>query len=99
RTGGRWCGRGLPLSGEGIGMMKIYEFMIVASGLDPEAEDFETRFYDAGCNDATVAFQQGHIIVDFAREAESREAAVSSALRDVRAAGASIGQVCRSTSC
>jgi predicted DNA-binding transcriptional regulator AlpA len=37
---------------------------------------FETRFLDAGCDDATVSFQKGHIIVDFLREAESLEDAI-----------------------
>ena len=27
--------------------MKTHEFTVVASGLDPEAEDFEERFYEA----------------------------------------------------
>jgi predicted DNA-binding transcriptional regulator AlpA len=73
--------------------MKTYEFSIIASGLDPRAEDFETRFYDAGCDDATVSFQRGHIIVDFAREAESADAAISSAIDAVAATGAVVGRV------
>lgn len=73
--------------------MKTYEFTIVASGLDPSAEDFESRFYDAGCDDATIAFQKGHIIVDFARVAESMEAAIASAIKDVRAAGAQVERI------
>ena len=44
--------------------MKMYEFSIIASGLDPQADDFEARFYNAGCDDATISFQKGHIIVD-----------------------------------
>ena len=35
--------------------MKIFEFRIIASGLDPEAEDFADRFFDAGCDDATLS--------------------------------------------
>lgn len=73
--------------------MKTYEFSIVASGLDPEAEDFESRFYDAGCDDALVAFQKGHIIVDFAREAESLEDAISSAIEAVNKVGAKVDRV------
>ena len=34
--------------------MKKFEFSIIASGLDPAAEDFEQRFYDAGCDDAPI---------------------------------------------
>ncbi len=73
--------------------MKTHEFSIIASGLDPQADDFESRFYDAGCDDATLSFQKGHIIVDFAREAESLEAAIASACQDVSRSGATIDRV------
>ncbi|WP_274424878.1 helix-turn-helix transcriptional regulator [Chelativorans sp. YIM 93263] len=73
--------------------MKTFEFTIIASGLDPNADDFESRFYDAGCDDATIAFQKGHIIVDFAREAESIDEAIATAVRDVRAAGAHVDRI------
>ena len=73
--------------------MKKYEFSIIASGLDPQADDFETRFYDAGCSDATISFQKGHIIADFAREAESIDAAICSAVEGVEAAGAHVDRV------
>jgi len=73
--------------------MKMYEFSIIASGLDPTAEDFESQFYDAGCDDALVAFQKGHIIVDFAREAESLDAAIASAIEAVNKVGAKVDRV------
>lgn len=73
--------------------MKTYEFSIIASGLDPHAEDFETRFYDAGCDDALVAFQKSHIILDFAREAASIEVALSTAMDAVERAGARVDRV------
>jgi len=73
--------------------MGIYEFSIIASGLDPRTEDFETRFYDAGCDDATISFQKGHIIVDFSREADSIAAAITSALESVQKAGAHVDRV------
>ena len=73
--------------------MKIYEFSIIASGLDRDAPDFESKFYDAGCDDATISFQKGHIIVDFSREAATIEAAVSSAVENVIAAGATVERV------
>lgn len=73
--------------------MKTYEFTVIASGLDPAAEDFETRFYDAGCDDATVAFQKGHIILDFAREARSISTAIASAVQNVQAAGAKVDRI------
>lgn len=73
--------------------MTIHEFTIIASGLDPNADDFEARFYDAGCDDATVSFQKGHIIIDFAREADSIEDAIASSLEDVASVGAHIERV------
>jgi predicted DNA-binding transcriptional regulator AlpA len=73
--------------------MKTFEFSIIASGPDPKAEDFESRFYDAGCDDATVSFQRGHVIIDFAREAVSLDEAIASAIADVRAAGAVVDRV------
>jgi MoaA/NifB/PqqE/SkfB family radical SAM enzyme len=73
--------------------MKTHEFCITASGLDPKAEDFETRFLNAGCDDATVSFQKGHIIVDFTREAESVDDAIASAIEAVNKAGAQVIRV------
>jgi predicted DNA-binding transcriptional regulator AlpA len=71
----------------------MHEFCIIASGLDPEAEDFETRFFDTGCDDATVSFQKGHIIVDFTRRAETLEDAIASAIDAVSKAGAKVLRV------
>jgi predicted DNA-binding transcriptional regulator AlpA len=73
--------------------MKTFEFSIVASGLDPTAEDFADRFFEAGCDDATISFQKGHIIIDFAREAESIDAAICSAIECAEKAGAHVNRV------
>lgn len=69
-------------------MVPTHEFTIIASGLDPEAEDFEDRFFEAGCDDATLSFQKGMIILEFAREAASFAEAVGSACQHVLRAGA-----------
>jgi len=73
--------------------MKTHEFSIIASGLDHTAKDFESRFYDSGCDDATVSFQKGHIILDFAREAESLKDAITTAVEAVTKAGAKVERV------
>jgi hypothetical protein len=73
--------------------MKTFEFSIVASGVDPSTDDFGDRFYDAGCDDALVAFQGGHTIIDFAREAKSIAEAIASAVENVCDAGAKIDRV------
>jgi hypothetical protein len=73
--------------------MKNFEFTIIASGLDPEAADFETRFFDAGCDDATIGFQKGHILIDFARDAATLTEAIATAIASVAAAGAEVERV------
>ncbi|MDC7785304.1 hypothetical protein PQJ75_26345 [Rhodoplanes sp. TEM] len=73
--------------------MATFEFCIVAAGLDPLADDFETRFLDAGCDDATVAFQKGRIVVDFSRDAPGIDTAVASAVADVVRAGATVVRI------
>ena len=73
--------------------MTTHEFTIIASGLDVEADGFEDRLFEAGCDDATVALQKGAIILEFSREAASFRQAVASAYRDVLNAGARVGRV------
>ncbi len=79
-------------SGQGR-TMKTYEFTIIASGLDPEAGDFETRFLEAGCDDATVGFQNGHILIDFSREARSLTEAIVTAVESALRGGAIVERV------
>lgn len=52
--------------------MKAYEFNVVASGLDPQAADYESLFYETGGEDAMVSFRKGRTVVDVSREAECR---------------------------
>ena len=73
--------------------MKKFQFSVIASGLDPEAEDFADRFFDAGCDDATISFQKGRIILDFARESNSVDAAICSAIDSVEKAGARVNRI------
>ena len=73
--------------------MQHFEFTIVASGLDPDTDDFEDRFFEAGCDDATIAFVKGRIVVEFEREARNFGHALASAISDVRKAGASVQRI------
>ena len=73
--------------------MRTHEFTIVASGLDPEMDGYEDRFVEAGCDDATLSFQKGVIIADFAREAVSFSKAVATAYEDILKTGAKIERV------
>lgn len=74
-------------------MKNTYNFTVIASGLDPESPDFEARFFEAGCGDATIAFQKGAIILEFDREARSFAHALHSAIIDVLRAGAKVEHV------
>ncbi|MER8499884.1 MULTISPECIES: hypothetical protein [unclassified Mesorhizobium] len=73
--------------------MKKFEFTIVASGLDHEDEHFEDRFFEAGCDDATIAVARGAIILQFAREAEDLSSAVDSVIDAVKSTGATVERV------
>ena len=73
--------------------MKTHEFTIIASGLDPEADDYENRFFEAGCDDATLSFQKGVIIAEFHREAVTFSAAIASAYEAMLGAGAKVERI------
>ncbi len=73
--------------------MKKYEFTIIASGLDPEAKEFYDRFYEAGCDDATIAYVKGLIVLEFERDAKNFSHALATSVRDVRNAGAAIEHI------
>jgi hypothetical protein len=73
--------------------MKNFQFTIIASGLHPEAEDFEDRFFEAGCDDATITFARGAILLEFDRQARNFAHAIDSAIKDVKAAGAVVERV------
>lgn len=73
--------------------MKIFDFTIIASGLDPMADDFEEGFFVHGCGDSTISFQKGAIILEFSREAKSFAHALVSAIGNVHSAGAKVEHV------
>lgn len=70
--------------------MKNFEFALYAEGLDHTADDFEDRIYEAGCDDASISYQQGRIILDFYREAADLDEALGSAIKNAKSAGLDI---------
>ena len=70
--------------------MSTFEFTIIAAGLDIGSADSTDRLFEAGCDDSTISFQRGAIILDFDREARSLGAAIASAVADVEKAGATV---------
>lgn len=73
--------------------MSSFAFTIIASGLDTEADDFEQRFFDAGCDDATISVQKGAIVLEFTREARNFAHALVSAVRAVYTTGAKVEHI------
>jgi hypothetical protein len=54
---------------------------------------FEDRFFEAGCDDATISFQKGRLVLEFEREARNFSHALVSALIDVAKAGAKVEHI------
>jgi hypothetical protein len=73
--------------------MNTFNFTIIASGVDPLEKRFEDRFFEAGCDDATISLQKGALILEFSREAKNFSQALYSAIRDVMSAGARVVHV------
>jgi hypothetical protein len=73
--------------------MKRFNFTVIASGLDPESENFADSFFKAGCDDATISYQKGVIILEFEREAPNFAEALISAVSAVHRAGAKVEHV------
>ena len=69
--------------------MTLFDFTFVVDA-DPDAEDFEDRFIEAGCDDATFLLMRGAAALSFDREAESYKHAVLSAYQQIKRAGSDI---------
>lgn len=70
-----------------------HRFTVVVSGVDPNAEDFEDLFFEAGCGDATISVTNGVVALDFARPAKNFAHALATAIRDVMQAGGEIVRI------
>jgi hypothetical protein len=63
-----------------------HEFGLILQGVTELTTELEDALLEVGCNDATVSLQQGCIYLDFSRRATSFQAAILSAIADVRRA-------------
>jgi len=71
-------------------MSKTFEFSFIVSGVDPHSDDFEDKFFEAGCDDATLMLFKGRVVATFAREHETYSDAVVSAYANLSLTGANI---------
>ncbi|MGH9334471.1 MAG: hypothetical protein ACRD21_12055, partial [Vicinamibacteria bacterium] len=59
-----------------------HNFVLVVSGVSEPDSRLEDALYEAGCDDAILAFRNGVAYLEFDREAPSLEDAILSAIRD-----------------
>ena len=70
--------------------MKTFDFTFVVDNADTHSEDFEDKFFEAGCDDATLVLMHGAVAACFNREAENYKEAVLSAYENILMAGVTI---------
>ena len=68
----------------------IHNFVLVLAGATEPDAQLEDGLFEAGCDDATLAFRNGVPYLEFDRQASSLDSAILSALRDVERAGLSL---------
>lgn len=64
----------------------IHNFVLVLSGVSEPDSQLEDGLFEAGCDDALIAFRNGVGYLEFDRRAPSLDAAIRSAVRDVERA-------------
>jgi hypothetical protein len=60
-----------------------YSFTVYLDGIRTLTDRLANRLYEAGCRDATIAFQNGELSIDYDRSAASLDRALASAVRDL----------------
>jgi len=73
--------------------MHKYDFTLILAASLELTEDLADALFAAGCDDGTPGTCKGVFAIDFHREAPSLEAAIRSAIEDVRTAGYEVARV------
>ena len=73
--------------------MKVYEFSLILKGALDLTEEIADELFQAGCNDGTPGISDGEFSIDFHRESQSLEAAINSAIKNVKDAGYEVRHV------
>lgn len=68
-------------------MMNKFEFTLFLGDLAEISDEAANALYEAGCDDASPASCDGMVWMTFHREANDLDAAIRSAMSDVRKAG------------
>lgn len=72
---------------------KYYSFTVYLDGIRTLTDRLANRLYEAGCRDATIAFQNGELAIDYDRSAASLDRALASAVRDLTKHGYRIRRI------
>jgi hypothetical protein len=74
-------------------VVKTYQFDVVLKGLDEVTDEQADALFEAGCDDGTPTARNSIAWSHFDREAPSLEAAINSAVSQVRSAGLSVSKI------
>ncbi len=72
--------------------MTEYDFSLYLNGLTTLGDLALDALYEAGCDDALPCSSEGRAILCFARQSESLESAIRSAIGNVQKAGFTVSQ-------
>ena len=73
--------------------MKTYLFHVFLSDIDQMTDDIAEALFEAGCDDGLPSSSEGLAQISFAREADSLESAICSALDEIKKAGFDFSKV------
>jgi len=74
---------------------QTFSFSLEVTGFDLASDKYADALFEAGCSDGLVNTEGDRLFIDFDRSAASYEAAVDSAINDVRRAGGEVVQIKR----
>ena len=73
--------------------MTKYEFTLILKGSYELTEEIADELFQAGCDDGTPGSSDGVFSIDFHREANTLEAAINSAIGNLKSAGYEVDRV------
>jgi hypothetical protein len=70
-----------------------YGFTVYLKSVTAVTDDLANRLFESGCDDGTPFSRDGEVAIGFDRDAPSLEAAIASAVADVRSAGFAVSRI------
>jgi hypothetical protein len=73
--------------------MTTYEFTLILQGSPELTDEVADRLFEAGCDDGSPGTCNGVFSIDFDRTGRTLEAAIASAISDVKSAGFGVERI------